>query len=197
VFDLNNQLLPHTYTQYTVSFIAANANTALSFQFREDPAFFFLDDIVLLHGTSGPNLVVNGGFENGTFIDPVAGTPQPLGWTYLNLFNAGASGRVATNLPHSGTSNYYDGAVGAYDGITQGIATTVGDLYTLSFWLTDNSSQLLGSQVNGPNGSGIDLLVYAGLLPTIVPRPVPEPSALALLALGIAGVLVARRRQQK
>jgi hypothetical protein len=194
VFDLAGQLIPHVYTQYSVTFNALDASTALSFQMREDPAFFFLDDIVLLHNNTGPNLVTNGDFEGGTFNDPISGSPQPVGWTYLNLFNATFAGFVTNNNPHSPTNNYYDGSVGAYDGITQNIATTIGDSYTLTFWLDDNSGQTLASQVDGPNGSGIDLLVYAGALPTITAAP--EPGSIALLGVGIAGLALARRRRR-
>ena len=70
----------------------------------------------------------------------------------------------------------------ADDGITQAISTTPGSLYTISFWLNDNSGNSTFSRVstNGnvtnTGGNGIDLLVYAGVVPTLT--SVPEPASL-------------------
>jgi hypothetical protein len=195
ILDLNGTPIPHSYTEYSVDFTTApgQVSTNLSFAFREDPAFLFLDDVTLTTG-GGPNLLTNGDFEAG----PV-GSSAPTGWTYLNTFGATFGGVVATNNPHTGSNNYYDGAVQAYDGITQNVATTGSTTYTVTFWLDDNSSLTTFSalstngDVTDTGGNGADLLVYAGNVPV---RTVPEPAAWALMLLGVGAVGGAVRRRR-
>ncbi len=199
ILDLNGTAVPHSYTEYTTpAFTATTTTSNISFAFREDPAFLSLDDVTMRDVTTNTAVtVVNGGFESG----PV-GAHAPTGWTYLNIFGAAAAGVVEnfSGGAHSGTNFYYDGAVQAYDSITQPIATTVGDQYTISFWLTDNGSLNTFSRVStngqpGTAGNGIDLVVYGGAgLPT---PSVPEPASLVLLGTGLAfvGIMTYRRRR--
>ena len=189
IFSLDGQPIPHTYTNYTVNFTANAAVTNLAFALREDPAYFSLDNITLTTG-GGPNLVTNGDFEAG----PI-GANQPNGWTYLNLYNAGAAGRVLSGCGIGGSNCYYDGAVGSYDTITQAINTSIGSLYTLNFWLTDNSSQVTASAMNNGNLSGINLVVYAGAA-QVTAGGVPEPATWAMMLVGFGAIGGTLRRRQ-
>ena len=191
ILDLAGTLVPHTYRQYTATFTASAASTNLSFAFREDPAFFSLDDIAVTDTTTNtPVTVVNPGFESGI----VGGAPA--GWTFLNQFGAGASGLVSTVAPHSGSNVYRDGSIQAYDGITQALATTVGHIYEVTFWLNDDSGLTTFRQlsnngnVTGIGGNGIDVLVYGGAIPTL-----PEPATLAILGIALGGLGFARRNK--
>ena len=70
------------------------------------------------------NLVQNGGFESGDF----------TGWT--NTGNTGFT-TVANWAPHSGTFSAWIGPTGSNGFISQGLATTTGQSYTVSFWLAN------------------------------------------------------------
>jgi hypothetical protein len=103
-----------------------------------------LSAILAGHASAG-NLIVNGGFETGDL----------TGWTMTGNYVAGDDGVVMQDgsvnpiFPHSGSylvnfSNYAsDGAAG----ITQDVATSPGQSYTLSYWFTTNAD---GSPAN-PN----------------------------------------------
>jgi hypothetical protein len=71
------------------------------------------------------------------------------------------------------------------------------DSYTVSFYLDDNSTLTTFSDLStngnttGPGGNGIDVLVYAGDIPTLA----PEPVSLALFGTGLVGLGLIRRRR--
>jgi hypothetical protein len=196
VLDLAGTPVPHTYTDYSVSFTAGTTATDISFAFREDPAFLELSNVVVTLAGSGTNLLTNGDFSLG----PV-GANAPAGWTYLNIFGAAAAGVVSSGCGPTGGNCYFDGAVQAYDAITQSIATTVGDVYTISFELNDNGPLTTFSQLstNGDTtdtgGNGIDLLVYAGAGTPVPATPIPAALPLVATGLGALGLLGWRRKR--
>jgi hypothetical protein len=185
ILDLSGTPIPgggnSTYQQYTVDFTANIANTAITFAFREDPAFIsFSNASVVDTSTQSANLLVNGNFSQGVYTDN-GNAFTPVGWTYANEFGASSGGIVAQNcgVGEGGTYGvgpcWYDGAVQAYDAISQTIPTTVGDHYRITFWVADNSGcrtdgggpscNFSDVSTNGDTtntgGNGINVTVYA------------------------------------
>jgi hypothetical protein len=206
ILDLNGRPITTTYTNYTITFTATFAKTDLRFELRNDPGWFGLDDISMLDNTTpSGQLVVNGGFEGG-----VDGLGNPTGWTFTPNPSANfASGVVqGPNCsgypglgPRTGSFMWCDASVGTYDTLDQNIVTTIGDSYTVSFWLASifdipvvtNFQQL---STNDANPNGADVLVYALAVPP--PSPIPEPISVLLLGSGLAGIgLLGRRRAKK
>ena len=176
ILDLSGTPVPgggnNTYQQYTVQFQANVANTALTFAIREDPAFISLASVSVNDVTDsdnpGPNLLTNGDFSLGT----VGSTP--VDWIYANVYGADAGGVVKSSCGVGEDNTYgvgncwFDGAVQAYDAISQTIPTTVGDTYQISFFVADNSGcgcNFSDLSTNGDTtstgGNGINVTVYA------------------------------------
>ena len=203
IFDLatnGSGLTPSVYTQYSVSFVATSANTDLTFALRNDPGYFALDDISMIDTTTASgNLVTNGDFEAAN---------TPTGWGVDNIYGATFAGFVDSSgncgnfglAPHGGTNDWCDGSVQAYDAIDQVISTTIGDSYTVSFWLIANPGSATAQQlstngnVTDQGGNGMDVLVYAQ---SGLPTPSPEPGTIALFATGLAGLPLLRRRMRR
>ena len=200
ILDLAGRPITTSYTNYTITFTATSANTDLKFALRNDPGFFGLDDISMLDNTTpSAELVVNGGFEGG-----VNALGNPTGWTFKTpnpnaLFASGVTegptcGEFPGLGPRTGNFAWCDASVQEYDTLEQNIATTIGDRYTVSFWLASifdtrltNFQQLsTNGNVTDANGNGADVLVYA--LPVPPPSPVPEPMSLLLFGSGLAGI---------
>ena len=101
----------------------------------------------------GQELAVNGGFETGDM----------TGWTVIRL--GGFSGvNAGGGTPHTG--NFYFG-MGAVDptlpsDFYQDIATTIGTLYTASFWAYDEDTAL-GGRINVTFG-GVNVGPASGII---------------------------------
>ena len=125
------------YTQYTYTVTATAAASTLQFSARNDPKQWDLDNISLtaLAGESagsGTNLVTNGSFE----------TDSLSGWTLGGnsaVVSAGPQLFVDTTA-ESGAYAAAFGSVGSDGTLSQTIATTAGQTYTLSFWLENEAA---------------------------------------------------------
>jgi hypothetical protein len=89
-------------------------------------------------GTAAADLVTNGGFETGNFSS----------WTFTGGGCVGVTGSVAgvgcspvdtDPGPHSGNYAAYLGPNGQIDTLAQNLATTGGQSYRVSFWLSNTS----------------------------------------------------------
>jgi hypothetical protein len=192
ILDLAGTPIPgggnSTYQMYTTSFTATSTSTAITFAFREDPAFIsFSNPSVIDQANAGVNLLVDADFSGGTFTSS-GNSSTPVGWTYANVYGATFGGVLQAGCGVTGGFCWYDGAVQAYDALTQTIATTIGHQYKISFWIADNSecttqngpispcnfSQLsTNGDTTDVGGNGIDVLAYTG-------AALPAPAAIHL-----------------
>lgn len=166
--------------------------TDVTFAFRHDPGFFAMDDVAITPGSG----FTNGGFETGS-LPP---------WNYDNMYGVSFAGVVSNGcvgIPNfDGSFVWCDGATQGYDAIDQKVATTVGDTYTVSFWLNQVDStghstgffqDLSNNGLPGTDGNATGLLVYVGGAPP--PPSTPEPGTLVLLGSGILGLGSVLRRK--
>ena len=151
---------PNTWQSYSYSFTPnISGSNYVGFAFRQDPAFWTFDNVTLTAPGSSTNLLTNGGFGSGGAISITTnngpGTIQaPTNWGvwYQNgTYPAAAGTWQDIGGTHGGV--WYDGAVGTFDGIYQGISLLSGTTYTLSFEVSGN---------NTSNDSSVQLGVYGG-----------------------------------
>jgi hypothetical protein len=200
ILDLNGQAIPHAgYSQYTVTFVAGVANTAITLAIREDPAYIYVEQVSVTDVTAGGgNLLTNGDFSGGVYTSS-GNNATPVGWTYANIYGAGAGGQVITSGCGGATTTcWHDGAVGSYDAISQTIPTIIGHTYQLSFYLYDDSGQTTFSDLTSGELEGIDLTAYAqsglpGTTSTAVPTLSNAGLFLMALLLAAAGLVLLRR----
>jgi len=149
---LNNT--PGQWQTYSFTFTAATTGSNyFMLAFRQDPAYWSVDNIKVTAAGSSTNLLTNGDMSTGGGVSVNNGqqyiqAPTAWGVAYQNGTYPAAAGWWTGGL-------WYDGAVGSYDAIYQAVSLTAGLTYTISF------------DVNGDNmatttTSGWQIGVYAG-----------------------------------
>ena len=147
-----NQFATYTYT-YTPT---VSGSQYVMFAFRQDPAYWTLDNVSVTAAGSNTNLITNGTFSTGGNLNVTVNGGQqtiaaPTAWgvSYQNGIYPSAAG-----FWNGGT--WYDGAVGSFDGIYEGLSLTAGVTYTITFSAMSNNTA--STALNGP----VNLGVYAG-----------------------------------
>jgi len=119
---------------YTFSFTAANSGSDyVGFAFRQDPAFWSFTNPSVTAAGSSTNLLTNASLTAG---GPVQVTVNSGTQTIQAPTNWGVWYQNGTYPAAAGTwqsGQWYDGAVGTYDGIYQGINVNSGITYTVTF----------------------------------------------------------------
>lgn len=149
---LNNT--PGVWQTYTFTFTAASTGSNyFMLAFRQDPAYWRVDNIKVTVSGNTTNLLTNGDMLTGGAVQvqtnqgtQYINAPTAWGVGYQNGTYPAAAGTWTNGL-------WYDGAVGSFDSIYQAIRLTAGVTYTLTFDVNgDNTS----------NGNSVQLGVYAG-----------------------------------
>jgi hypothetical protein len=152
---LNNT--PATWQTYSFTFTPASTGANyVMLSFRQDPAYWSVDNIKVTAAGSTTNLLRNGDMSTGGTITAQTNngptqvsTPTYWGVAYQAGIYPGAAGFWNSSI-------WYDGAVGSFDAIYQALNLTAGVTYTLSFMVA-------GDNVADSNLSGaVQLGVYAG-----------------------------------
>ncbi len=168
---------PNTWQTYTYNYTPSTSGANfVGFAFRQDPAFWSFDNVRLYAPGSTVNLLTNGDFTTGgafsiTTSNGPSNIQAPTNWGvwYQNGTYPAAAGTWTNGM-------WYDGAVGTFDGIYQGVNLDAGTQYTVSFDVSGN---------NTANTSSIQLGTYAGLCQdtTLAPAQCTIPSSYGFTTL--------------
>lgn len=152
---LNNT--PGQFQNYSFTYTPSQTGSQyIQLAFRQDPAFWTVTNVSLTAGGNSTNLLQNGNFATGGTITaqtnngPMSvNTPTYWGVAYQSGIYPGAAGSWSPGM-------WYDGAVGSFDAIYQGVSLTAGVTYTVTITVQgDNTS-------NANLDGAVQLGVYAG-----------------------------------
>jgi autotransporter-associated beta strand protein len=205
ILDINNgnaansaSNTANTFKTYSVTFTAAQSgNNYVLFAFRQDPAYWTFGNLSMYAaGDTSANLFVNPLFTQGGAVQSStnAGTTvqAPTNWGVVyqsgTVPNAagtwhppGSSGVTTTNVNTATAGSWYDGAVGSFDGIYQGVDLVAGIVYTINFTALSNQAANTAGSGNG----GVEMGVFAGTCLTLtgpVANCVPSNPDFSVLA---------------
>lgn len=152
---LNNT--PGTWQTFTFTFTPTQTGTQyIMFAFRQDPAYWRMDNVSVTAPGNSTNLITNGNMTTGGSLSV---NTSNYGQMYINAPTAwGVSYQAGVYPSAAGMwtgGMWYDGAVGSYDGIYQGLNLTAGVTYTVSF-------QVNGDHTATTTTTGWQLAVYTG-----------------------------------
>jgi hypothetical protein len=151
---------PNTWQTYTYTFTPTQTGANyIGFAFRQDPAYWTFDNVRLTVSGSSTNLLTNGGFNTGgsfnvTTSNGPSSIQAPTNWGvwYQNGTYPAAAG-TWTDIGGTQGGVWYDGAVGTFDGIYQGVVLQAGTTYTITFDVSGNHTS---------NGGSVQLGIYGG-----------------------------------
>ena len=202
ILDINNgsaansasYLTANTFQSYSVSYTAAvTGNNYILFAFRQDPAYWTFGNVSLVADGTSTNIFVDPTFTQGGTFSAQSSLQAPAGWgiVYQTGATPTAAGRwvapgntsaaSTTNVNMGSAGAWYDGAVGSFDGIFQGVNLTAGTTYTLSFTALSNNV----ANTSGTGSGGVELGVFAGqclVLTGAASSCTPENTAFTVLA---------------
>jgi hypothetical protein len=146
---------------------------------------------LIINGTANENVIINVTGTSGDVSFANSGITLTGGITasqvLFNILGTGTALNITANNTFNGTFLVLSGNVSANDGTLNGELLAVND-----------ASQT----VNGTVGSGTFhdnsgfAVNYQAYVPDGGPLPTPEPATMTMLALGISGMLAARKRRQ-
>ena len=163
----NTGAIADTFRDYSVSFTAGQTGSNyLLFAFRQDPAYWTFGNVSLIETGTTTNLLINPNFTQGGSVGS-SGIQAPANWGIVYQTGSPPTAAGTWNAPGTGDStsasglgvntstsgSWYDGAVGSFDGIYQGVSLTGGVSYTVSFSALSNDNA---------NTSSVRMGVFAG-----------------------------------
>jgi hypothetical protein len=152
---LNNTA--NTWQNFSFSYTPTTTGSQyVMLAFRQDPAYWYVDNVKVTASGSTTNMLTNGDMTTG---GSMTAQTSNYGTIYINAPTAwGVSYQSGVYPSAAGTwmnGQWVDGAVGSYDGIYQGMDMTAGVTYTISF-------DVMGNHTATTTTTSWQLAVYAG-----------------------------------